>query len=68
MNGWSPLDAIAMERRHVIEGEEIVARQEALVSKLRGKGHDQRLRLSIEMLGTFRECLELSRERLWDLE
>ena len=68
MTGWSPIDAIAMERRHVLGGEKIVARQEALVSDLRERGRDQRARLATELLDTLRECLELSRERLLDLE
>jgi uncharacterized coiled-coil protein SlyX len=56
MSGWSPEDAMAMERRHIVEGENRVARQEALV------------RRSNEVLDLLRESLELSKERLRDLE
>jgi hypothetical protein len=34
MSDWSPETAIAMERRHILEGEKRVSRQEALVGKL----------------------------------
>jgi DNA-binding PadR family transcriptional regulator len=68
MNGWSPTDTIAMERRHITEGEKRVARQEALVFELTEKGHDQLVRSANKLLDLLRECLELSKERLWDLE
>jgi hypothetical protein len=68
MNGWSPEDAIAMERRHILEGEKRVARQEALVKELTEKGHDRIVPQSNELLGVLRALLELSRERLQDLE
>jgi hypothetical protein len=68
MNGWSPTDAIAMERRHIIEGEKVVARQAALVLVLHEKRHSQRERLSIELLDIFQDCLKFSRRRLLDLE
>lgn len=68
MNGWSPEDAIAMERRHILEGEKRVARQEALVKELTEKGHDRIVPRSNEVLGVLRASLELSRERLQELE
>jgi hypothetical protein len=68
MSGWSPADAIAMERRHVREGEKRVARQETLVLQLIEKGHDQIVGRANEVLGLFSESLEVSRERLRDLE
>jgi hypothetical protein len=68
MSDWSPKKAIAMERRHVLEGEKRVSRQEALVEKLIENGHDQLVRAANEVLGLLRESLELSRERLRDLE
>jgi len=68
MSGWSPADAIAMERRHVREGEKRVARQETLVLQLIEKGHDQIVGRANEVLSLFSESLEVSRERLRDLE
>jgi hypothetical protein len=41
MTGWSREDAIAMERRHVAEGEKRVARQEAIAAEPTSRGHDQ---------------------------
>ena len=68
MSDWSPEKAIAMERHHILEGEKRVSRQEALVGKLIENGHDQLVRAANEVLGLLRESLELSRERLRDLE
>jgi hypothetical protein len=68
MSSWSPADAIAMERRHIIEGQKRVARQEALVLQQIEKGHVQITARSQELLDLFRQSLELSRERLRDLE
>jgi hypothetical protein len=66
--GWSPETAIAMERRHIIEAEKRVARQEALVMELVRQGHDQLTHAANHLLSLFRESLELSRDRLRDLE
>lgn len=68
MSGWSPWDAIIMERRHILEGEQRVRRQEMLVSKLIDAGLDRLMHIDNELLGLLRESLELSRERLRDLE
>ena len=68
MGDWLPENAIAMERRHILDGEKRVSRQEALVGKLIEKGHDQLVRATNEALGLVRKSLELSRERLRDLE
>jgi hypothetical protein len=68
MSGFSPEDAMAMERRHIVEGEKRVARQEALVRELTEKGRTQIVQRSIELLGDMRNMLELSRARLRDLE
>jgi hypothetical protein len=68
MSDWWSEKAIAMERRHILEGEKRVSRQEALVGKLIENGHDQLVRAANEVLGLLRESLELSRERLRDLE
>jgi len=57
-----------MERRHILEGELRVARQEALVEKLREQGRDQFVKRASQVLDVLRESLELSRERLRDLE
>lgn len=68
MSGWSPEDAMAMERRHVLEGEKRVARQEALVRELIEKGHDQIVPQSNDLLSLLLASLELSRTRLRELE
>jgi hypothetical protein len=68
MTSWSPATAIAEERRHVLEGEERVARQEALVKKTVGQGHTELAGIAGQMLDALRASLELSRERLRDLE
>jgi hypothetical protein len=68
MSGWSPTDAIAMERRHIIEGEQIVARQEMIVSELIEKRHDRLVGSANDLLDLFRDLLEVSRGRLRDLE
>ena len=67
MSDWSPEKAIAMEERHIVEGEMRVARQEMLVAKLIEKGHGGRLTLAEDLLSILCESVELSRERLVDL-
>jgi hypothetical protein len=68
MSGWSLEDAIAMERRHVLEGEKLVARQEALMDRLIGKGNPELVTIGYGVLALLTESLELSRKRLRDLE
>jgi hypothetical protein len=68
MADWSPATAIAQERRHVLEGEERVARQEALVKKTVEQGHAELARIAGQMLDALRASLDLSRERLLYLE
>lgn len=68
MSGWSPDDAIAMERRHILAGEKGVARQQALLEELVGKGHDQLALAANDLLALLLESLELSRTRLRELE
>jgi hypothetical protein len=68
MTDWSPEAAIAMERRHVLEGEERVARQETLVKKMVERGNAELIHIANQMLDTLRHSLELSRECLRDLE
>jgi hypothetical protein len=68
MNDWSPENAIAMERRHILEGVTRVGRQEALVGRLIESKLDQLVRPANEVLRLLRASLELSRERLRELE
>jgi hypothetical protein len=68
MGSWSPADTIAMELRHLIEGEKRIARQEALVLEQIEKGHNQIVVQANELLVLLRESLELSKERLQDLK
>jgi hypothetical protein len=68
MSPWSPEETIAMERRHILEGEKRVARQEALTGELIEKGYYHIANEAIELLKVMRETLELSRERVRDLE
>jgi hypothetical protein len=68
MISWSPADAIAMERRHILEREIRVGRQESLRNKLIGKGYNQLVLSANELFDLLRESLELSRERLRYLE
>jgi hypothetical protein len=68
MSGWSRATAIAQERRHVLEAEKRVARQEALVKKTAEQGHAELTHIAGQMLDALRVSLELSRERLRYLE
>jgi len=68
MGGWSCKDAIGMERRHILEGEKRVARQEAIMRELIEAEHDQLVLTAAEMLDVMREILEFARTRLRDLE
>jgi hypothetical protein len=68
MSRFSPEDAMAMERRHILEGEERVASQEARVKDLIEKGFDRLAPQSNEVLRILREALDMSRERLQYLE
>jgi|HubBroStandDraft_1064217.scaffolds.fasta_scaffold63133_2 hypothetical protein len=68
MSGFSPEDAMAMERRHILEGEQRVAVQEARVKELIEKGYNWIVPQSNEVLRILRDSLELSRERLRYLE
>ena len=69
MSDWSPEETIAMERRHILEGAKRVSRQEALVGQLiENGGPYQFVHTANEVLCLLRESLELSRERLPDLE
>jgi hypothetical protein len=68
MAGWSPQAAMAMERRHILEGEKRVARQEALVDELIAKHYDRSASTASGLLCVLQESLELSRSRLLELE
>jgi hypothetical protein len=57
-----------MEMRHIAEGEERVARQEVLAEELIEKGCGDLVPQSNELLWLLRQSLELSRERLRDLQ
>ena len=68
MGDWLPEKAIAMERRHILEGEKRVSRQEALVEKLIDSRRDQLVPTANEVLGLLRASLELSKGRVRDFE
>jgi hypothetical protein len=68
MTDSSPATAIAEEGRHVLEGEESAARQEALVEQTVEQRHAELARIAGQMLDVLRASLELSRERLLYLE
>jgi hypothetical protein len=65
---WSPNDAIAMERRHIVEGEQRVARQEMLVLRMTERGNRQLIHDAHEVLLLLREAAEASWTRLGELE
>ena len=54
MIGWSPVDAMPMERRHIVEGEQRVARQEALVRHLAGTANNQLVCAATDLLRSVR--------------
>jgi len=68
MSGWSLEAAITMERRHILEGEMRVFRQEALIRKLTLKGHVDLAIRATEFLGRLREFVAVAKERLLTLE
>jgi hypothetical protein len=68
MGGWSIEDALAMERRHILEGEKRIARQEALAAQLSWKGRDKLALAADDLLRLLRETLELSKTRCRELE
>jgi len=68
MNNWSREDERAMERRHISEGEQLLAKQQALMEKLIAEGHHGLVETASELLGILRESVELSRARLRELE
>ena len=63
MNGpdKSPL---AMAARHVMEGEERVARQEAIVERMLKSGYEREAAEAVKLLETMNMTLRLAREHL----
>jgi hypothetical protein len=68
MGVWSIEDALAMERRHILEGEKRIARQEALAAELSWKERDKLALAANDLLRLLRETLELSKARHRELE
>jgi hypothetical protein len=68
MCAWSREEAITMERRHILEGEERVVRQEALVARLVEQNHETLVPVAAEILVLMHEILEFARTRLQSLE
>ncbi|WP_146002722.1 hypothetical protein [Telmatospirillum siberiense] len=68
MSGWSCREAIAMERRHILEGEIKISRQKMIVSELILKKHDRLVPMAMDVLYMLCDSLEMSRTRLLDLE
>jgi hypothetical protein len=64
MSDRSREDPLAMIRRHVLEAEGHVARQEALVEKLDRGGHAALVVEARVMLATLKKSLELARDHL----
>ena len=57
-----------MARRHVLEGEERLARQIALVAKLERDNLTEAAALATRVLETIRLSLDMSKRHLGDLE
>lgn len=61
-------DTVAMERRHLLEGEQLVARRQALMEKLIERGNYDLVEAANELLDILRESIDLSMTRLRELE
>jgi hypothetical protein len=68
MTGWSLDEAIAMEKRHILEGETRIARQVQLAGELVEKGYDQSAATANQLLDVFRDIQEIAKCRLQYLE
>jgi hypothetical protein len=68
LSSFSPERAMAMEHRHILEGEKRVARQEMLVKRLAGNGQSHLLCNASQVLTLLREGLTLSRDHLRSLQ
>ena len=55
---------LAMAARHVMEGEERVARQQAVVERMLKAGYQRQAAEAAKLLETMRTTLSLSREHL----
>jgi hypothetical protein len=63
-----PETVLEMARRHVLEGEERLARQIALVAKLERDNHTEAAVLGSKVLGAIRLSLDMSKRHLRNLE
>ena len=63
-----PETVLEMARRHVLEGEERLARQVALVAKLERASHTDAAALGSKVLEVIRLSLDVSKRHLHDLE
>jgi len=63
-----PETPLEMERRHVREGTEHIARQEAIVSKLDRGNHSEVLGTARQLLETMQSLHDLAKARLRELE
>jgi hypothetical protein len=63
-----PETVLEMARRHVLEGQERLARQIALVAKLERDNHTEAAALGGMVLETIRLSLDMSKRHLRDLE
>jgi hypothetical protein len=63
-----PETVLEMARRHVLEGDERLARQIAIVAKLERDKHTEVAALATEVLETIRVSLDMSKRHLGDLE
>jgi hypothetical protein len=61
-------DIVATERRHLLEGEQLVARQQALMEKLIERGNYDLVETANELLEILLESIDLSMKRLGELE
>jgi hypothetical protein len=67
MSNWNRDAAIAMERRHIVEGERRIERQQALIARLVLKGTSD-LTKSTDLLAVFRDLVDMAKARLRCLE
>ena len=64
----APRPVLEMARRHLLEGEERLARQVALVAKLERASHIDAAALGSKVLEVIRLSLDVSKRHLHDLE
>lgn len=57
-------DPLSMAARHVMEGEERIARHKIRIEKMTRDGHEQAAAEGQRLLETMQETLKLSREHL----